>query len=432
MRRIRVLGAIVIPAMGLTVMGIASYPTEPSLVVGDEVRVSHDGDFDHWELMAAVDPERPERVLISAITEDLPGTGAWTVGAYLSTDGGASWSRTFRGEERLGDPIVAYGPAGQAYLALLQWGSGQRLIGVYRSDDGGATWSTPRTAIAGDGMQADHPMIAIDWTGGAQHGAIFIAARYGNDPILLHRSTDGGRSFDSRVVVSDSDGGFVDPMAVFSDGAVLIPFRTRPEIHTDPETRRYAGSSSRHFVVVAEDGGSRITPPQHLFDRMRTTGRGGTNTVTTGIGRHDGRDRIYVTHNMADSADARLRIIHSDDRGVTWSEGVEVAPGFAPEYVTGMSNVAVSPEGAVGVSWLAYVDRHYDVFFTASVDGGVTFLPPVRVNEEAWIPPSQTARGPGGDYMLMAAGPDDTFHVVWPDARHGRYQIYTRRVRVER
>jgi hypothetical protein len=56
----------------------------------------------------------------------------------------------------------------------------------------------------------------------------------------------------------------------------------------------------------------------------------------------------------------------------------------------------------------------------------------VRVTSRSSTPrPKHAGRFlPGFDYMKNAASPDGTFHLLWPDARSGTFQLYTSAVRV--
>jgi hypothetical protein len=125
-----------------------------------------------------------------------------------------------------------------------------------------------------------------------------------------------------------------------------------------------------------------------------------------------------------------------------------------------MPAVAVNRDGVVGVSWLdgrnSPSHRGYDAYLSASVDGGRTFLPPVRLSSVTSIParagnafPAVVERRPlptgerqvglispfnqrpgGADNASIAVDADGRFHPVWADARHGAWQLYTSTIRV--
>ena len=100
--------------------------------------------------------------------------------------------------------------------------------------------------------------------------------------------------------------------------------------------------------------------------------------------------------------------------------------------------MAVNKDGIVGVVWydgrndpspIKGSFRCQDIYFTASLDGGETFLPEVKVSTKRSCPVSpqnvQTAlRFPaGGEYIGMSATPDGSFRILWSDNRAGTYQL---------
>ena len=99
-------------------------------------------------------------------------------------------------------------------------------------------------------------------------------------------------------------------------------------------------------------------------------------------------------------------------------------------------------EGVIGVSWYEIHDKTcFDLYFTASLDSGETFLPEVRVSSATSCPDTPqdkgvfdggTTFGAGGDYSGLTATSDGRFHVVWSDARSGIYQLRTATVSVKR
>jgi len=102
--------------------------------------------------------------------------------------------------------------------------------------------------------------------------------------------------------------------------------------------------------------------------------------------------------------------------------------------------VAVGGGGVVGVAWYG-IRREvrgdcFDVFFSASLDGGDTWLPAVRVTPETSCPragsfPRVASRWPfGGDYSGLAAGAGGRFRLFWADSRTGVYQVWTATVEV--
>lgn len=99
----------------------------------------------------------------------------------------------------------------------------------------------------------------------------------------------------------------------------------------------------------------------------------------------------------------------------------------------------------VGVAWydgrndrstIKGIFRCQELYFTASLDGGQTFLPEAKVSSDKSCPATpqnvQTAlRFPaGGDYMGVATTPAGDFHILWADNHAGRYQLRMATVKV--
>ena len=94
--------------------------------------------------------------------------------------------------------------------------------------------------------------------------------------------------------------------------------------------------------------------------------------------------------------------------------------------------IAVNPHGVIGVSWFEQIKGQRPacqrVMFAASSDGGDTFTAAVPVSEPFCVDSpgngGAATRWPGGgEYSGLAAAPDGKFHVLWPDARSGIYQL---------
>jgi hypothetical protein len=198
-------------------------------------------------------------------------------------------------------------------------------------------------------------------------------------------------------------------------------------------------------VKVGTVRGARSGGPYYTFPQFVVDGR---------------RDRVYVA--WTDQVERRARIFsrYSSDRGRTWSEAKRVdtaIPTGAHQY---QPAIAVNDSGAVAVTWFdtrgAADGRSYRQFISASIDGGLTWLPATPVAEQygdphgagnirhqvnAWRPQPDSMRisltsaasrwGNGGDYMGLAADAAGAFHPWWTDARTGTFQIMTAEVRVE-
>lgn len=138
-----------------------------------------------------------------------------------------------------------------------------------------------------------------------------------------------------------------------------------------------------------------------------------------------------------------------------------MVPGLPAAAYSFQPTLAVGPDGTLGLSWFdtrAVADGSaYEVWFAASLDGGASFLPAVRLSSAPSRPLSPGNRRPspaawrhapgtlrlnfttaaarfpqGGDYHGLAVDRDGRFRLVWADARSGAFQLWTAAARVER
>jgi len=409
----------------------------PRIIPGPEVVVSRGEDFAHVETMLAADPGSSRRLLASTII--LPqgrGDGStWRTRTYVSGDAGVSWKASLPPDEGSSDSVVAFTPRGTALLAFL---SPPQRLSVVRSDDGGAAWHGRIDLPFTDGA-----MIGVDWTSGGRRGHVYLAGRRGEertDPIVVYRSSDDGRTFEAAVAIERPIVGRVLDVMVLNDSTLIVPFSTR--ISREAELIQCVRSS---------DGGRTFSQPIEIVTRpVDTEGRYGDIAAPAfASGPHAGGERLYAVYTVtAGEPHARLVRRRSDDGGRTWSQPAPIAPSTDARATHGAASVTANRSGVVGISWLERTigpgptgdpecDRWScfneidDLFFAASLDGDV-FLPPVRIASQSSRPRSKHASRflPGFDYMLNAAAADGAFHLLWPDARSGVFQLYASTVRV--
>jgi hypothetical protein len=125
----------------------------------------------------------------------------------------------------------------------------------------------------------------------------------------------------------------------------------------------------------------------------------------------------------------------SEDRGESWSEPLRLNHRETADSHT--ASIAVNRDGIIGVSWYERNDKScFDIYFTASLDSGKTFLPEVKVSSATSCPDTPQDKGAsfdaGGDYSGLAATSDGLFRIVWSDSRTGIYQLRTATVGVKR
>jgi hypothetical protein len=427
---------------GLTLCAAGGGPRPAAkILLGEVVAASGDrAGVPHVEPSLAAHPTDPDLLFGAAVTypdaDPSRGGDSTIVDGFRSTDGGRSWSRVPLPVCRI-DPWVRFGSGGTLFVSCL--GTKDYPVAAYRSADGGRTWDVP-VRVPDEGRAADRPVLSagagesIYVAFGQSFAAPGLAGR--TYAPAVSRSTDGGRTFAGPAFVHH-DNLVQQPFdsEVLSSGVYVLFFMDFATSQEAPLAHR------RTWAVRSADGGRTFSTPALVFEQA-----GQEMPWSVAADRSAAhRDRLYLAVDgswrrrrregeAAPAASGRsLFLLTSDDGGETWKAGGTVT-GAPPGANAETPAVAVNRDGVVGVAW--YDTRHdprgecYDLFFTASLDGGATFLPEVRVTPEPSCPQaSERQRGVasrwpfGGDYSGLAAGADGRFHLFWADSRAGIYQI---------
>lgn len=414
--------------------------------VGEDRLVSVGGpDRPLVEPYLAINPKDPKNMLAAAMVVTKPDMSGLDCAAFTTFDGGRTWTRHDFGLRNAADPWVTYLPDGTAVLSILEITERDETpLLVFRSTDGGRTWPNKPVSL---GERHDHPTMIVDTSSKQYAGSLYVfsgrswknAAGKGRSAVFVARSTDGGLTFldPVHVIASNLSYEAANP-AILPDGTLLVPFAD----HRRPGDRRRL-ERQRDWMITSSDGGKTFSDP--LFISESCNGAGGWSTVTTGNASEPRlRDRIF--HLCAAHQFAGIQVRHSDNRGERWSDAVRVdRPGNYEPY-TRTPAMVVNKDGVLGVAW--YDGRNdpstikgnfrcQEIYFTASLDGGETFPPDVKVSSQRTCPASPqnvptALRFPGGgEYMGMVATPDGAFQILWADNRTGTYQLRMSTVQVK-
>jgi hypothetical protein len=271
----------------------------------------------------------------------------------VSTNGGQSWSTTFvpfsvcsgGPYERAFDPWVSISPNGTAYQTSLVSDfvkDANNGVMVSRSTSGGKTWSKPISIIADTdpAVADDKESITADPTNSARAYAIWDRLVFTdafqviivNGPTWFSRTTNGGASWEPAHVIYDPG---LDAQTV-SNQIVVVP----------------NGDLVDLFVLITQD------------------------------------NETFCTCSVA--------VIRSTDHGVTWSAPIIVNPMHDTTVVslktgervrTGdvVPNIAV--DHRTGALYVVWQDARFggptnsSILLSKSLDGGLTWTPPARVNK---------------------------------------------------
>ena len=438
---------IVILGLLLTSFAVQQQAPNQPFEVGEDRLVSVGGpEHPLVEPYLAINPKDPNNMLAAAMVVTKPDMSGLDCAAFTTFDGGRTWARHDFGLRNAGDAWVAYLPDGTAVLSILVITERDEApLLVFRSSDGGRTWPNKPASL---GNNHDHPTLLVDRFSKQFAGSLYAvtgrswknSAGKSRSAIFVAHSTDGGLTFPDPVHVIASNLSYeAHNPAILLDGTLLVPFAD----HRRPGDRRRL-ERQRDWLITSTDGGKSFSEPLLISESCNGAG-GWSSLATANLELADNRLRNRTYHVCAANQFAGIQVRYSDNRGERWSDAIRVdRPGNFESY-TRTPAIAVNKDGLLGVAWydgrndpstIKGIFRCQDMYFTASVDGGETFLPEVKISSKRSCPASgqnmpTSLRFPaGGEYIGMVTTPDGAFQILWSDNRTGTYQLRMATVKV--
>lgn len=472
------------PKLGATLFLLLFAACQPlrgqTIRVGPTVTISTDAPTDpHGESFFAVNPKNPQNQIAASCRISDSGPG---VSGYVTFDNGRTWSRMALPAEVTDgrwDVITYFDGEGEAFFAA----NDRDGLWITHSTDGGHTWSP---AMLLQGIKGfDRQFMAFDTTGrfagriyaGATGSSIGLDGKtHGVHAIAF--STDGGKTFSQPHLITGSDRENIFDMVnilVSPDGTVIVPFWTsempkgvQATLFSPRGADRVITEQRFLRVAISGDGGNTysISAPiatsqqsfsgKNSFENMEVQGNG---YAAIDLSHGPFRGRIYVEWVETSGVRHDVRVIHSSDNGKTWSSPATVEDDTGPVNDANPT-IAVNDKGVVGVTWndrRNHKDSCYDLYFSASLDGGQTFLPNVSTGQKPtcplapgnWKPSAgirpyhQTENGAsvigqglnvlmistrfpgGGDTQGLGSDANGVFHAAWIDGASGVMQLAT-------
>ncbi|MEW6734745.1 MAG: sialidase family protein [Acidobacteriota bacterium] len=344
---------------------------------------------------------------------------------------------TYPGGFNLGDGVLAVDTRGNFYYSMVALDMRQRVtIAVSRSTDKGMTWSQPvdaSTTLVRDGAFQDKEWITADRSPSSPFkNRIYLTwtnfQPNGKANIVFARSRNRGRSFAApkKIAESTRPNGFVQGSMVATGpaGEIYISWIDSEIGKTDIKlTRSTDGGKTFMSPVILASFRNPTYPANGIFDANSFP------SLAVDISSGRTRGNVYVTfaargETAPDRAD--ILLVHSTDGGMSWStprklnDDQSIADQLLP-------SAAVAEDGAVAISW--YDRRNdlanlslIDVYATVSTDGGNSFSPNRRITTTNWplIPtPFNLRAGYHGDYHQLAVR-GQQFIFNWADDRSGK------------
>lgn len=394
-----------------------------------------------WDPLTRLDWEKMDYPLVSREPGPALQAGPGVLVPYRSP--APAFSRDLLVTRDFGDlplqtePHLAVNPRDPEHLLLGVIDYNLPAIVAYVSIDGGVTWEGPRQIRyqREDRVSGGDPVVAFDHQGNAYFASISIGVKeFSIGPLV------GFAMISSIQVATSLDGGFTWNEPVSTARSEV----TTKDITTDAEGR------IRGKILFSFLDKPWMTVGPHPTEKDK--------------------DVIYVTYTDfvlkyeilyigevptlgVPEMETTIRLVHSEDGGVTWSDPVAVSPTVRRMYgeVTGPgeatpvagtkrlvqgSQVAVGPDGTIYVAWLDSTDDESmkglaELYLARSEDGGKSFDEPQRITiilEPGFRPRNAYFRYWAAAFPQIAAGPDGEVYVVYaalpPDKPTDEGDIY--------
>lgn len=235
------------------------------------------------------------------------------------------------------------------------------------------------------------PSLVVD-----QNGAIYVAwqdYRRNQADIYFAKSTDGGKTFSRNLRVNDDIGraGQLYPsLAVGADGVLYLAWHD------------FRKGNQDIYFSRSTDGGKTFSRNIRVNDDPETAGQFNPSLAV------DTKGTVYVAWHDLRDGNADIYFAVSRDGGVTFGPNRRLNDDRGEAYQFHPS-LAVGRDNTVAVAWEDYRNGQADIYLAYSADGGGTFSPNVRINDD---------RRPADHlHASLAAGEQGELMVIWEDQR---------------
>jgi hypothetical protein len=378
------------------------------IVTGENVQVSSSrSSLAHFETQLTASPENAN-LLLGCAMAFTPGTDHVETVVYLSRDGGKSWSVSLEDDpgKYSGDPSCVYGRDGMAYFAAAGYGPDLKSsMQFYRSKDFGKTWLAPLKI-----QTSDREYITVNTGDGKSRGRVYVHGTEFEEPldsvqtwsaissVNLVQSLDGGATFERAIRKASAGDHLIFAMgngAVLSDGTLVLLYgEVKDRNHFRTHDGKLTEPNAWLKIVRVQEGSDRLSKSTTVSDfyLAEDTPRWRHHIPVLAVDRNPGpfTDRLYAAWADIRSGRSQILLSHAEDKGSTWSTPIVIdddqpraGANAGPDDF--MPSIAVNSKGVIGISWYDRRDSPDNlgwwVRFSASIDGGETFLPSVRVSK---------------------------------------------------
>ena len=356
--------------------------------IGPNVQVSATRpDVAHNEVVMAADPGNAGRLIACSMYAKPDGNMGSA--AYVTFDGGTTWSAPVVSNALYAnDPTCAYGPGGVVFFAHKIRIASRDVassdfdrLGIHRSRDGGRTWDPE---IRGP-QTTDRPFITVDPRLAAPWGRFYVA--YNAHIHAIDPAPHDNVNFRNAVALQASDDG----------GKTFHSYAARALMTQTPE----AGANAAMSDVVVLSNGTVVS----LYTEQRVGSRNAATSKLTELS-------------------ASLHVLRSTDGGDSLEPSVQIAAlqsGYNGAHTRGVpARMAVDPGSTrfrdrLYVVWTDITSGRGRIMCAFSSDGGKSWSQPIAVDDD--VPPRGANAGPDSFLPAVAVNRAGVVGVSWYDRR---------------
>jgi len=414
----------------------AAYTYKSSLFFTTQVNVDANGnniaDDAANEPSMDIDPTDPNRMMMGWRQFDNVQSNFRQAGYAYSDDGGLTW--TFPGVIEPGvfrsDPIIKTDSLGRFfYNSLTVDGNDNYTCDVYKTQSGSFTWDAGVDAQGGDKQ-----WMTIDKSGSIGQGNIysFWTSYYSIcAPDHFTRSTNGGTSFEDCVSV-DGDP-YWGTLAIGPSGELYV-----------------AGSGQWDGLLVARSDNAQVAGSNITWDYSTQVDIDGYVTgwtdinpsgllgqVSVGVDCSGGPGNGYVyalasVERLSSNDPADVMFVRSINGGLTWSTPVRINDDPGPNDYQWFGLLSVAPNGRIDVAWLDTRDdptQHLwsALYYSYSLDQGLTWSANEKLSDSFNPHVGWPNQQKMGDYFDMISD-NSSAHLAWCNTLNGEQDVYYGRI----
>jgi hypothetical protein len=424
-------------------------PPSPDSTVGPNLRISGSSSSPRAESDVRIDFWNPSRVIAAA--NNLGGSGLQV--QFYSTNGGATWGQTtlplVSGDSFHSDPTVDWTSDGTGWATTIGINStGTQLrMRAYKSSNGGATWSFDNT-FSGSQTAADKQMMWVDHSASSPFKDYIYAVWHNGLPAYANRRTGPAGSWGTPIQISGAEStgtaiGSDIKTNAFGDVFAFWPATGNRRIVMNKSTNGGTSWGTPLVVATAYDSYDIGIPSFNNRRALIYVSAGAYRTATKNLVYASWTDLSGQTgctsaanepgSNVSSSCKTRVWVARSTNGGTSWSAPLNINDQAS---LNDQFNPWLAVDETSGRVSIMYYDtvadagrKKTDVWYQTSTDDGATWSAPFKVTTAMT---DETVSGSNsfqyGDYNGMS-GWAGKFLPVWTDRRNnGAEEVWTAEV----